>query len=92
MLSGLSKPVSNSTNPNGMCTIPCTGHILNREHRRDAGKATVATEQAIEQQRWESLSTREKFGEWTSRNQYKIILASWAVSMGVAGAIIMKDK
>jgi len=68
------------------------GVEFDKSQWRDAGKATLTTEQIIEEQRWESLSTREKFGDWASRNQYKIILASWALSMGVAGAIIMKDK
>ncbi|KAI0699818.1 hypothetical protein BC835DRAFT_1304333 [Cytidiella melzeri] len=45
-----------------------------------------------DQLRWEKLSTGEKMREWAMKNQYKVILGSWAVSMGVAGAIVMANK
>lgn len=45
-----------------------------------------------ELKRWETLSTREKVGDWALRHQYSLILGSWATSMGVAAAIIMKDR
>ena len=54
--------------------------------------ATLHTEEIIQEQRWKSLSTREKIGDWAAQNQYGIIAGSWALSMAVAAAIIMKDK
>jgi hypothetical protein len=45
-----------------------------------------------EYNRIQALTTGQRILEWTIRNQYKIILGTWALSMGVAGSIIMKDK
>ena len=45
-----------------------------------------------EQERWKALSTKEKVGDWALKHQYSLILGSWAASMGVAAAIIMKDR
>ena len=45
-----------------------------------------------EQIRWEGLSTGSKIKEWAMKNQYKVIVGSWAVSMGIAGAIVMANK
>jgi hypothetical protein len=54
--------------------------------------ATLHTEEIIQEQRWKSLSAREKIGDWAVQNQHGIIAGSWALSMAVAAAIIMKDK
>lgn len=45
-----------------------------------------------EERHWESLSRTERLKEWAMKNQYKVILGSWAVSMGVAGAIVMANR
>ena len=42
--------------------------------------------------RWEGLTTKEKIGDWALRHQYPLILGSWAASLGLAAAIIMKDR
>lgn len=60
--------------------------------RKGAGKDLLDEEEHVEQQRWESLSTREKVGDWALKHQYPLIVGSWAVSLGVAAAIIMKDR
>ena len=46
----------------------------------------------VEEQRWESLTTTGKLKEWANQNQYKVILGGWALSMGVASAIVMTNK
>jgi hypothetical protein len=60
--------------------------------REGAGKDLLEVEEFAEQKRWESLSTKDKVSDWALRHQYSLILGSWAASMGVAAAIIMKDR
>ncbi|KAI0638040.1 hypothetical protein C8Q77DRAFT_1153726 [Trametes polyzona] len=57
-----------------------------------AGKAELEREERVQQSRWEMLDTKAKFKEWALRNQYKIIVGSWAASMAIAGAIVMRDR
>ncbi|KAF5393049.1 hypothetical protein D9757_001183 [Collybiopsis confluens] len=44
------------------------------------------------QEKWDNMSNKEKMIDWASRRQYSIIMASWALSLGAAGAIISRDK
>ena len=60
--------------------------------RTGAGKELLDEEEHAEKKRWESLTTREKIGDWALKHQYPIIVGSWAASLGMAAAIIMKDK
>lgn len=46
----------------------------------------------MRESKWEAMTLKQKVHDWSSRNQYKIILGSWVLSMGVAGTIIMRDK
>lgn len=57
-----------------------------------AGKAELEREEQMEQKRWNSLEYKEKLKDWAIRNQYKIILGSWVLSMGVAGAMVMGNR
>ncbi|KAI0368125.1 hypothetical protein BV20DRAFT_969717 [Pilatotrama ljubarskyi] len=57
-----------------------------------AGKAELEREERVEQAHWQTLDTKAKLKEWAMRNQYKIILGSWAASMAVAGAIVMRNR
>ncbi|KAF9534571.1 hypothetical protein CPB83DRAFT_203075 [Crepidotus variabilis] len=41
---------------------------------------------------WESLSLWDKVGDWSYRHQYSLIMGSWAGSLGVAAAIISRNK
>jgi len=41
---------------------------------------------------WQQMTTKEKLGDWAARHQYSIILAGWASSLSVAGAVISRDK
>ena len=52
----------------------------------------IDEERQAERKRWELLSTRGKIGDWAIRHQYSLILGSWATSMGVAAAIVMRDR
>ena len=45
-----------------------------------------------ERRRWTQLSAKDKLAEWAARHQLGIIVSSWVASMGVAGAIVMRDK
>ncbi|KAI0774136.1 hypothetical protein C8Q74DRAFT_1368639 [Fomes fomentarius] len=57
-----------------------------------AGKALLDREEAANESRWETLSTAQKLKEWAMRNQYKVILGSWAASMAIAGTIVMRNR
>lgn len=57
-----------------------------------AGMREIQRVQTEEQQHWETLSLGQKMREWAMKNQYKVIVGSWAVSMGIAGAIVMANK
>lgn len=57
-----------------------------------AGKALLDRQEKASEDRWESLGTMDKFKDWAIRNQYKLILGSWAASMGIAGAIVMGNR
>lgn len=61
-------------------------------YRTGAGKDLLDEEEHAEQKRWESLSTKERISDWAIKHQYPLILGSWAASMGVAAAIIMRDR
>jgi len=57
-----------------------------------AGALELEREERVAQSRWNSLGSQEKLKDWAIRNQYKIILGSWAASMAVAGAIVFRNK
>lgn len=61
-------------------------------YRTGVGKEELDTVAQREQDRWNRLKTNEKVTEWATRHQYGIIGGSWALSMGVASAVIMRDK
>ena len=60
--------------------------------RRGAGKDLLDEEENVERRRWEALSTKEKISDWAMTHQYSLIVGSWAASLGLAAAIIMKDR
>ncbi|KAF8638599.1 hypothetical protein AX17_002140 [Amanita inopinata Kibby_2008] len=48
--------------------------------------------QLRDEMEWQKMSTRDKVAEWADRHQYSIILGGWAASLGIAGAIISRNK
>jgi len=44
------------------------------------------------EKKWQSMSLRDKVGDWAYRYQYSLIMGSWATSLGVAAAIISRNK
>lgn len=60
---------------------------------REGDSIRVIDEKALEQaKRWDGLSITEKLGDWAARRQYSIIIGGWATSLGVAAAIISRNK
>ena len=57
-----------------------------------AGKALLEREEQAAETSWEHLSTKDKLKDWAVRNQYKVILGSWAASMAIAGTIVMRNR
>jgi len=42
--------------------------------------------------RWDSMTLGQKIGDWSYRHQYSLIMGSWAASLGLAAAIISRNK
>ncbi|TFY75907.1 hypothetical protein EWM64_g8108 [Hericium alpestre] len=61
-------------------------------HWSGASKDMLDNAKAKQESEWESLGTKDKLRRWAIQNQYKVILGSWAASIAVAGAIIMRDR
>ena len=57
-----------------------------------AGKALLEREERATESRWGALDSGEKLKDWAMRNQYKVILGSWAASMAIAGTIVMRNR
>lgn len=53
----------------------------------------VIDEKALEEaRRWDKMTMTEKIGDWAMRRQYSLIIGGWAASLGVATAIISRNK
>jgi hypothetical protein len=42
--------------------------------------------------RWDNMTLWEKVGDWSFRHQYTLIMGGWAGSLGIAAAIISRNK
>ena len=60
--------------------------------RSDAGKAELDAQLLKEKERIQSLTQGERITDWAKRHQYGLIGGSWAVSMGIASAIVMRNR
>ncbi|EGO02377.1 hypothetical protein SERLA73DRAFT_178283 [Serpula lacrymans var. lacrymans S7.3] len=68
------------------------GLEYDREHWTGAGKMELDRKAEAERQRWGEMNVKDKVAEWASKHQLSVIAGSWALSMAVAGNIIMRDK
>jgi hypothetical protein len=60
---------------------------------REGHSLRVIDEKALEEvKRWNNMSMTEKLGDFAARRQYSLIIAGWATSLGVAAAIISRNK
>lgn len=41
---------------------------------------------------WDNMSISQKVADWSMRHQYTLIMGGWAGSLGLAGAIISRQK
>ncbi|KII95288.1 hypothetical protein PLICRDRAFT_34127 [Plicaturopsis crispa FD-325 SS-3] len=55
-----------------------------------AGKAELEREAAERERRWQQLSLSRRITEWTVDHQYSLIVAGWALSVGIAGAVVWR--
>ncbi|KAH7887489.1 hypothetical protein F5I97DRAFT_1860838 [Phlebopus sp. FC_14] len=62
-----------------------------RQQWTDAGKSVLEKRLHAEQERWVSLSAKEKLADWTARHQLSVIAGSWVLATIVAGNIILRD-
>lgn len=60
---------------------------------REGDSVKVLEEKEIQREkRWEGLSGSEKVADWALRHQYGMIMGGWAGSLGLAAAIISRQK
>lgn len=57
-----------------------------------ATKRVIENAKRQEQSQWQKLTPGQKVLQWAKQNQYSVILGSWAVSMAIAGTIVMRDR
>ncbi|KAH9918187.1 uncharacterized protein BXZ73DRAFT_105312 [Epithele typhae] len=57
-----------------------------------AANAVMHREEMLSENRWEQMTVAQKVKDWASRNQYKVIVGSWAASMAIAGTIVMRNR
>lgn len=82
------------TNRNGTCIYFRSRSIRNLTSscRSGEGFQILNEREKKVQEKWDDMSTAQKIGDWASRREYSLIMGSWALSLGVAGAIISRDK
>lgn len=61
-------------------------------YRTGATKRVIENAKRQEQSQWQKLTPGQKVLQWAKQNQYSVILGSWAVSMAIAGTIVMRDR
>jgi hypothetical protein len=60
---------------------------------REGDSLRVIDEKALQEaKRWNNMSISEKIVDFTARRQYSLIIGGWATSLGVAAAIISRNK
>ena len=60
---------------------------------REGDSLRVIDEKAIQEaKKWKNMSFTEKISDFTARRQYSLIIGGWATSLGVAAAIISRNK
>ena len=60
---------------------------------REGDSIRVIDEKALEEaKRWKNMSMTDKLGDFAARRQYSLIIGGWATSLGVAAAIISRNK
>jgi hypothetical protein len=60
--------------------------------RSDVGRKELALQHQREGARLESLKASDRMQDWAKRHQYSILGGSWAASMALASAIVMRDR
>jgi hypothetical protein len=77
-----------------MVCSPLSSHFpdLMRYHREGEVLRILDEKQLRDEKRWQSLTLKDKVGDWAARHEYSIILGGWAASLGLAGAIISRNK
>ncbi|WWC67256.1 uncharacterized protein I206_101163 [Kwoniella pini CBS 10737] len=82
-----------------MVIVPCIsitaekqGEAFTRSQYSGVAKLELDREAEIEHQRWQSLSSVQKLGDWAARHKYQLVGASWVGSLGAAWALVNRNK
>ena len=60
--------------------------------REGYARDMIDEKEVAAEKKWQSMSLSDKVGDWAYRYQYSLIMGSWATSLGVAAAIISRNK
>lgn len=67
--------------------------MLTRFYRQGQFGVDILDHKELEEhKRWSRLSLSEKVKDWSLRHQYTLIMGGWAGSLGLAAAVISRNK
>ncbi|WWC57651.1 uncharacterized protein I303_100184 [Kwoniella dejecticola CBS 10117] len=82
-----------------MVIVPCIsiaaekqGEAFTRSQYSGVAKLELDKEAQLEDQRWQALSSAQKFGDWAGRHKYQLVGASWVGSLLGAWALVNRNK
>jgi hypothetical protein len=78
--------------PSFVISADHAGQKFEQESWSDIGKHEIDAIRARQQARWESMTLRQKIGDFASRHEYGIIAGGWAASLAGSFGIIMRNK
>ncbi|KAI0638033.1 hypothetical protein C8Q77DRAFT_1088979 [Trametes polyzona] len=77
--------------PSFVISAEHAGQRFEEQRWHDAGKAELDAVQARQKARWENMTTTQKLSDFARRNEYGIILTSWAAALTGSFTYIMRD-
>ncbi|KAI0682907.1 hypothetical protein BC835DRAFT_1397835 [Cytidiella melzeri] len=78
--------------PSFVISADHAGQRFEREQWTDVGKQELDAVEARQQANWESLTLRQKVGDFAARHEYGLIAGGWAASLAGSFSIIMRNK
>ncbi|KAI0092040.1 hypothetical protein BDY19DRAFT_928063 [Irpex rosettiformis] len=78
--------------PSFVISADHAGQKFEQAHWSDVGKQELDAEQARRQARWDSMTFRQKVGDFASRHEYGLIVGGWAACLAGSFGIIMRNK
>ncbi|KAK0206890.1 hypothetical protein DFS33DRAFT_1452780 [Desarmillaria ectypa] len=68
------------------------GIEFDKSQWRDSTAELLDEKERQKEERWQNLTFGGRLTDWAQRHEYSVFLGGWAASLGLAGAIIARDK